>query len=546
MKPFSPLIKPNQVCSSPLSSSRSGFSDPKKVYLHDWWLMKPQGEGIAIGGSLRRGPVGRLFYSAAIMKRHDTSTLETSDGFILFLSGFINRSRTQQNGFPSEVCSHFLVGFPYDWESYVAQCSVEETSRHSGFKKFDKSSETTNNFLSNEFSVSSIRDILVCTHGNHDRHVLRDHVLSAALEKINSVLGRTPARSEKSYVEQKCKNNDSGLTAADRSREELKTPLSINGGKCNSIVDRYPAHMKSSTENKCTSDNDMAAADARRVEKPQTPVSLITVVGGDSVPDFSLAEPKKSREEKKFESHVCGWAAAGRNGDERLERPVFMITMVGVNSAPNANQSNTEKSIVENKYQSHESGLDAVDRDQEKVLPKPDSSFRRVGGNGRKSRVERKRKSNNSGFAIADRSKEEPWKPVSPFATVGRTSVFNGTLANSNMCQGIIVCGLPADLSREEQRQMPFEMDNDIQMAVAGRFVHTRRKNLNPSNKEELHLLSDVLLNEGPVTEPLSPDNKRRSASSTQSASNGSPCRRSSRLKNLKRISLEDTASKSK
>lgn len=46
----------------------------------------------------------RVFYSAAISKRHETTTVEATDGIIITVSGFINRSRTHENGFPPKVC----------------------------------------------------------------------------------------------------------------------------------------------------------------------------------------------------------------------------------------------------------------------------------------------------------------------------------------------------------------------------------------------------------------------------------------------------------
>lgn len=51
----------------------------------------------------------RAFYSAAISKRHETTILEATDGIIISVSGFINRSRTHENGFPPKVCMHAIV-----------------------------------------------------------------------------------------------------------------------------------------------------------------------------------------------------------------------------------------------------------------------------------------------------------------------------------------------------------------------------------------------------------------------------------------------------
>ena len=49
----------------------------------------------------------RLFSSAPIIKRNDAYTLETADGVTVVVQGMINKERTQDNGFPLEVCDHF-------------------------------------------------------------------------------------------------------------------------------------------------------------------------------------------------------------------------------------------------------------------------------------------------------------------------------------------------------------------------------------------------------------------------------------------------------
>ncbi|KAG6396189.1 hypothetical protein SASPL_142331 [Salvia splendens] len=40
--------------------------------------------------------------------------------------GFLNRSRTLENGFSQEICDHFLIGFPYYWEEFAALSESEE------------------------------------------------------------------------------------------------------------------------------------------------------------------------------------------------------------------------------------------------------------------------------------------------------------------------------------------------------------------------------------------------------------------------------------
>lgn len=47
----------------------------------------------------------RTFSSAAILKRHTATILETIDGIIVTVCGLLDISRTSQNGFPPEVCN---------------------------------------------------------------------------------------------------------------------------------------------------------------------------------------------------------------------------------------------------------------------------------------------------------------------------------------------------------------------------------------------------------------------------------------------------------
>jgi hypothetical protein len=49
----------------------------------------------------------RMFFSSVIVKRHEPNVVETEDGVTIIIRGFINSSRTSQNGFPSDV------GYPF-------------------------------------------------------------------------------------------------------------------------------------------------------------------------------------------------------------------------------------------------------------------------------------------------------------------------------------------------------------------------------------------------------------------------------------------------
>ncbi|KAI9165496.1 hypothetical protein LWI28_015169 [Acer negundo] len=103
-----------ELCSSPF----------KSVFLYDWWLRRVDPNRLAVGGFVSRGNLGvRTFHSTAVVKRHDTTTLETADGITVTINGHINKSRTCSNGFPSEVCSHFWLGFPHYWEEFADENS---------------------------------------------------------------------------------------------------------------------------------------------------------------------------------------------------------------------------------------------------------------------------------------------------------------------------------------------------------------------------------------------------------------------------------------
>ncbi|KAJ8422922.1 hypothetical protein Cgig2_010432 [Carnegiea gigantea] len=147
---FSQIVK--KIAGEVVGKRQRDFRAPTDVCLEDWWLSKPDGgKGIAVGGrpvEMRRcdnarkefhsAPAkkryaSREFHSAQVVKRHSCTTVETSHGLFVYLCGFINRSRTQQNGFSSEVstqvCRDFLYGFPLNWEDHAAKCVGEETSQ---------------------------------------------------------------------------------------------------------------------------------------------------------------------------------------------------------------------------------------------------------------------------------------------------------------------------------------------------------------------------------------------------------------------------------
>ncbi|KAF5733870.1 putative Kinase interacting family protein [Tripterygium wilfordii] len=223
----------------------------KSVFLYDWWLMKPKGNknrGLAVGGFASRGrQEARVFCSAEISKRHDTTTLETMDGITVTISGFINRSRTHSNGFPLEICHNFMLGFPYNWEEYATQPSSEEAVDRSCPSA--ESGSSANSWCTllpaafDDLPVTKARDFLMSPLQECERRTLFNHILGklgsivsgcaeisltsnpesvSHVNTANFVQNETPQAHNRSKTTQKCRDEDGTL---------YETPLTRNKAK---------------------------------------------------------------------------------------------------------------------------------------------------------------------------------------------------------------------------------------------------------------------------------------------------------------------------
>ncbi|KAL0434795.1 UNVERIFIED_CONTAM: hypothetical protein Sradi_0187400 [Sesamum radiatum] len=113
------------------------------VCLADWWLVKVehdfQGSRLGVAGfTSREKQAMRVFSSAPILKTYGFSTLETTDGICVILHNLINKVRTLENGFSSDVCNDFNCGFPIYWKEYDENFLRKE-SPSSGVKLLTKS-----------------------------------------------------------------------------------------------------------------------------------------------------------------------------------------------------------------------------------------------------------------------------------------------------------------------------------------------------------------------------------------------------------------------
>ncbi|KAI9196392.1 hypothetical protein LWI28_023527 [Acer negundo] len=166
----------------------------KSVLLYDWWLVPVDTKGLAVAGFASRGSQGvRTLHSAAIVKRHDTTTLETADGIMVTISGLIDRSRTCLNGFPLEVCNHFLLGFPHYWEEYADQCCGQVSvgkgvpTRISSFFEDVMSSGSCSStfppFSLDEIPMTRVRDFIMSPQRDVENGCLAQKLFDDVVEK---------------------------------------------------------------------------------------------------------------------------------------------------------------------------------------------------------------------------------------------------------------------------------------------------------------------------------------------------------------------------
>lgn len=199
--------QPNSITrnpKTPFSSSPTIISaSVKSVLLDDWWLVKAQGKGLAVEGfALRERVAVRTFSSAAILKRHTATILETIDGIIVTVCGLLDISRTSQNGFPPEVYNRYLFGFPFDWDEHAVGLlgqgspGKSASARNSPSQKFNMSSEDVKSnpvpFSIDDVPAIVTRDfIMSCVGDSGDCSPLKSFVCDILRTSRDNAFGDT-------------------------------------------------------------------------------------------------------------------------------------------------------------------------------------------------------------------------------------------------------------------------------------------------------------------------------------------------------------------
>ncbi|KAJ0254512.1 Protein EMBRYO DEFECTIVE 1674 [Hirschfeldia incana] len=210
---FAPKPNSDEITRTPFSAKAitpiSGTL--KSVSLSDWWLTKKANEkGLGVSGfESKGGSKVRLFSSATISTRHDSTTLETSDGLTVSISGFINRSRSLQNGFSSQVCNRFLLGFPYHWKDYAEPVFVEDEE--------EEEERDYEGVSFDDIPVTRLQDVLLTASPRFQDKIF-DHAVNSLRELLRS--GTEKQAEECRKAEKEC----------ERSGKECRTPRMDDGG----------------------------------------------------------------------------------------------------------------------------------------------------------------------------------------------------------------------------------------------------------------------------------------------------------------------------
>ncbi|KAL2522916.1 SANTA domain-containing protein [Forsythia ovata] len=241
--PTSVLLRRNYSRKTPSSSTSTAVCSffLKEIFLHDWWLLKvdkdPHEKRLGIGGFTSRESQGtRVFHSAPISIRLNAVTLKTEDGITITVHGHLNRTRTIENGFPLEVCNHFVFGFPYYWEEF-AGLSFDEEPTSFDFSK-EISGSNGNKTSSPDSSKSSlpvaldylpvtvIRDLFMIAPGECGGSILRKNILDDILQTYGgNATDEAPLNCKNMKAEQKRRSNSDVIDAEPRTKKNKRNTV---------------------------------------------------------------------------------------------------------------------------------------------------------------------------------------------------------------------------------------------------------------------------------------------------------------------------------
>lgn len=85
-----------------------------------------------------------------------------------------------------QVCSHFLLGFPYNWEEYVSCSAGEESIDRGASTRISSKSYNNIQFSLNDLPVTRTNDLLLSTIWNPEYNLLTENICSEILRTLGN------------------------------------------------------------------------------------------------------------------------------------------------------------------------------------------------------------------------------------------------------------------------------------------------------------------------------------------------------------------------
>jgi len=245
------------------------------VSLWEWWLARVEGDErkLAVSGYTKKNDA---FTSAPIAKRHEPLTLEDEDGVVVLIDGSMSLPRMRENGFSTQICEKFLIGFPYWWETWDSHM---ETYPECFIHQRDDSIQ----FYLQKFQLGNFLETL-------EPPFIENLLKDAKSNPINEADTFTKCSRFEEYT---CANDISAKEDAADANDDRPVPVANEMDYVETyLIESSPSQQKDSVDNHCNSSfgpteaccsvetcketgnqNDTAHPDARELEAGSTVVN---------------------------------------------------------------------------------------------------------------------------------------------------------------------------------------------------------------------------------------------------------------------------------
>lgn len=131
-----------------------------------------------------------------------------------------------------QVCNHFLLGFPYNWEGYATSSLGEESADGGASTRISGKTENSLHFSLNDLPVTRTRDLLLSAVGNPAYNLLTENICNEILRTLgkNATKNAGPPINSDMKYNHPVGNEKSGLKATPIKCKKVNTECTIGEG----------------------------------------------------------------------------------------------------------------------------------------------------------------------------------------------------------------------------------------------------------------------------------------------------------------------------